>query len=601
MALVLQHQSTEIFGNNDFNIEDEEEESFGHETSSPQVDADSMDMTSHSCPSLEEAVDGDTDMDIALKECLEDSASTDEFIADADPGSQEEKGENDEDENNRGALAVSPTTEAPRDAESLAVKRTFGGIENLMNTCYMASALQMLASLETFVQKLRETTPREDSILRRALLSLWDKLERGENVRPDEVKRIIDERSCLFEGYEQQDAHEFLTTLLDLLDEDYKKGMPPPTFSDSSNTDTVAEKQVITPKSESPEEWGDMDIDEEESLSCKRMKTEPSHATTPDSPDSSLDDTNHTGTFSELDVHQIEQLLHGSMPSSREGMVMPAPPTPINYRLVGGRMNPTETPFWTTHNAPTSIETTPNTEVREQAGSNSFEETMNSTIYNPAATMSNPNFEPKHSYTASPVDECFTTKTRVRLTCDSCKYTRTQEETYLHWSLEMSGDTTVDEVIRRFFASERRELKCEKCFGDSATQTRCITQLPRILLLHFKRFVVKVSEDYTSISYEKNSSSVAYCPTITPDDLKDYMAADCAVEAESRYNIRSVVNHHGSSVSFGHYTADANRIVEQDASRTWHRFNDSYVSKVSEQQAVQGSSRSAYLVMYELE
>jgi len=219
------------------------------------------------------------------------------------------------------------------------------------------------------------------------------------------------------------------------------------------------------------------------------------------------------------------------------------------------------------------------------------------------AVTPNPDTETKPVVQTSPIDDCFATKVRVRLTCDSCKYTRTQEETYLHWSLEMSDDSTgVDECLRRFFAPEKREVKCEKCFGEYATQTSHITQLPKMLLLHFKRFVVKVSDDFSSISYEKNSSSVDFEPVLSPhDDLEDYTAVDCPLIPDSRYQLRSVVNHHGSSVSFGHYTADAKRTVNPDGTLEWHRFNDSFVSKISEQQAVQESSRSAYLVMYELE
>jgi ubiquitin C-terminal hydrolase len=170
--------------------------------------------------------------------------------------------------------------------------------------------------------------------------------------------------------------------------------------------------------------------------------------------------------------------------------------------------------------------------------------------------------------------------------------------------------TSVDDVVRKFFAKERREIKCEKCFAESATQSTEILQLPKLLLLHFKRFVVKVSADYSDISFEKNSSSIAFAPVISiEDDLEDYMANDCLPTQQDcdRYHIRSVINHHGSSVNFGHYTADALRItpVEHDADgrtkREWYRFNDDLVTKISESQAIQESSRSAYLVLYELE
>ena len=101
----------------------------------------------------------------------------------------------------------------------------YGGLSNLGNTCYMASALQMLASLDDFLGQLEIIEPeKEDDLrLRKAFLDVMKRLQSGETVRPEEFKEALDEKSPLFIGFRQQDSHEFLTTLLDLLDEDYKK------------------------------------------------------------------------------------------------------------------------------------------------------------------------------------------------------------------------------------------------------------------------------------------------------------------------------------------------------------------------------------------
>lgn len=592
MSTLVLPQPAELFGSKDFELQLAAASPQG-EQQQQQEDADTMDTTttSSSSRSPSPVVDNDeNDNDRAFME----GEMTEQMIDDELGLVDEEEAT---DENSPMAEPLGDATTCETDLAEIppAVgeeeEKRFGGINNLMNTCYMASALQMMASLESFVQILRERSPRQNPPLRDALLDLWDRLERGETVRPQELKRVIDERSCLFEGNEQQDAHEFLTTLLDLLDEDYKdKEEEKETSPDAEAEETIVEEEKLAAVEETKvndeEDAGDMDIDDEEETPSKRMKT--------------------CSSYSELNVHQIEQLLHGSMPSSREGMIMPAPQTAMNCRLVGGRMNPTENgSFWSPQRAPTAVEPTLHDESSRTEQPNSPSQATSVAQVRqtqPAAVVPNAETQTKQVRFASPVDECFTTKVRVRLTCDSCKYTRTHDETYQHWSLEMSGDCSVDECLRRFFASERREIKCEKCFGESATQTSQITNLPQMLLLHFKRFVVKVSEDYSSISYEKNSSSVAFDQSFsTEEDLQDYAAADSAITPGARYRLRSVVNHHGSSVSFGHYTADAKRTVSQDGDRDWHRFNDSFVSKISEQQAVQESSRSAYLVMYELE
>jgi ubiquitin C-terminal hydrolase len=501
--------------------------------------------------------------------------------------------------------------------------QTPGGISNLMNTCYMASALQMLASGEAFCQAIRESgAGPTTSPLCQALLTLWQDLAKGETVRPEDFKRAVDGRSCLFEGYEQQDAHEFLTTVLDLLDEDYKKAAGAEEAVDAVIENVTPPTSPMSTQAATESATNDTDdMDTDESPSCKRMKTclpeeeEARPTTTGGENDTTAPSS--TQSYSELDFGQIEQLLHG--PSSREGVILPAAATttqPVSCRLVGGRMNPTPNTFWAGQSlaAAESSSREQQQHQEEEEHSNrapSQAASVERVTPTPAQVSAAANSDSTSDATSeqggmtscsSPVDDYFTTKVRARLTCDSCKYTRTHEETYLHWSLEMAGDnTSVDEVVRRFFAPERREVKCEKCFGESATQCSQILQLPKMLLLHFKRFVVNVSPDYSSVSYEKNSSAVAFGPVIQAHDFEDLVAPDCPLAADQPYRLRSVVNHLGSSVSFGHYMADAHRRVKDDGSREWLRFNDDHVSEISEQEAVQESFRTAYLVLYERE
>lgn len=263
----------------------------------------------------------------------------------------------------------------------------------------------------------------------------------------------------------------------------------------------------------------------------------------------------------------------------------------------------------------------------------------------------------------SPVDYNFTTKVRVCLTCESCKFRRSHMETYLHLSLDISSESngdddigcpspsSIEDGLRKFFAPEKREIKCEKCFHTSALQTSEITQLPKNLLFHLKRFIVDISPDYSSISYRKDQSSVSFDERMEieasvdenerhADDeeggLRKFLAMDCSYAGGAAYEIRSVVNHIGSSASCGHYTADAKRLKKQvtltptdDASnvedgetsntytiredrddgdtddddgedRQWTRFNDCYVTRISSKEAVNNSSKTAYMIMYEL-
>jgi ubiquitin C-terminal hydrolase len=211
----------------------------------------------------------------------------------------------------------------------------------------------------------------------------------------------------------------------------------------------------------------------------------------------------------------------------------------------------------------------------------------------------------------TPIDSYFKTSVRVKLTCDSCKYTRHHVETFWQLSLEIGSDH-VDDALRRFFAPCRQEIKCEKCFCDTATQTMEIEELPPYLLLHFKRFIVHVSSDYSSISYKKDGSPVYFHDRLSLSDHDYYYNNNTNVDDEESpllldsetttnslapdYRLISVVNHIGQSASCGHYTADAQRTPGH-----WKRFNDSYVTNITAQQAIEESRHTAYMVLYRLE
>ena len=674
------------------------------------------------------------------------------------------------------------TTEPMEVPERPTTRRRYGGLRNLGNTCYMNSALQMLASADHFLERLRKTDPVETDTeklkLRNEFLDLMDALrdeaksnsntasDNDDNedylapIDPHDFKRVIDERSSLFVGYLQQDSHEFLTTLLDLLNEDYEQPKPDEeaqdTDGDENKPEEVDTEELVEDTNDDDDDNDNNHGDADGDVEMGTSSTQPSSDDTGDTIDEDANDGQdeddqerpqpmdatptspvRVPSFSQLEVDGISRLLHGenvgndsnnnhhatksvvfgddnnnndnngsncgcdhdgnvtqSGDASATATTTTTATQPMVCKLVGGRSLPPKpsvrsgSPFMVL----TEPITTTTTGTNDHSGSDCNDDVIHMATATPATTATTNaaatiaatttvSEDDQQQQTAlsepalvSPIDDAFLTEIRTRLTCDSCKYSRSHVEKYYHLSLDIGNgqsdddNCSVEEGLRRFFQPEKLSIKCDKCFGESATQTKHMVRLPRTLLLHLKRFIVDVSPDWTSISYRKNRSPVDFEDNISLGDgangLADYFASDVRVPAAMdetvsetdmtegnmdspmeednsdnddsdnvhsdddvdendrtarSYVLRSVVNHIGSTASCGHYTADGKRLYDNTTttnsdkhsddtkgndvvSRKWTRFNDSSVSRIEPDEAVnQSTRRTAYMIMYELE
>lgn len=535
---------------------------------------------------------------------------------------------------------------------------TLNGLRNLGNTCYLNSAVQMLFSLENgFVQDLFSTTDSTDkkrkAQIRDAMIDIARKMRTSKVkiVDPSSLKSAIDSKVHHFVGNRQHDSHEFLSTLLDLLHEELKVN-----FNDENNTDeTNGNGKKLIKRRRKKRGWRHFIP-----FSGKR-----------------------TFSYSQLDSDAISDLLHGSNSPEKENnsteserieeasladsteaksssktwssiTASPSCEKQYNPSLIGGRaavpVNGSNLSMVVDRDVENTIASSPILVEKEDLNVSQEDEEKHPRKDVDISEKESTECDKKRE--CSIVDSHFCSQVRVTLTCDSCSFARSKTEMYRYLSIEVASDSfsssstkcsaaNVEEGLRRFFAPEKRKLKCEKCFFESATQTMKLTKIPNALLLHLKRFVVEWDSTAGRISYSKNQSPVEYGRNLnlseycvldvsqpknhsninvdtmkfipdckgSDDEVDDSAESYCTTESvdnTATYKLKSVVHHIGSSTTCGHYTADIlSRKCEKGRSDDfkWLRCNDSHISahETNDVTKIQESMKTAYMVMYELE
>lgn len=148
--------------------------------------------------------------------------------------------------------------------------------------------------------------------------------------------------------------------------------------------------------------------------------------------------------------------------------------------------------------------------------------------------------------------------------------------------------------------------KCPRCkVPRRATKRLAISRLPKILLIHLKRFSQHGPfRDKLDNFVDYPISGLDLFPYLTPAlrqelvHFYDQQKQNAGVRPAQKYDLYAVSNHMGS-LNGGHYTA----MVRQQARKAWFNYDDSRVSElcsINDVDAVNRAvkTRAAYSLFY---
>lgn len=172
-----------------------------------------------------------------------------------------------------------------------------------------------------------------------------------------------------------------------------------------------------------------------------------------------------------------------------------------------------------------------------------------------------------------------------KLRCCNCSRSSVTNEPLIDLSLEIENVDSLSSALESFTMVENidAKLKCEGCNEEVSVEKQLmLDQTPSIAAFHLKRF-----KTVGNNSVEKIDKHINFPLEL---DLQPYTILNENNNASLKYDLYAVVVHNGTSSDSGHYFC-----FVRTAPDTWHKLDDSMVTKVSEGTVL---SQEAYILFY---
>lgn len=175
--------------------------------------------------------------------------------------------------------------------------------------------------------------------------------------------------------------------------------------------------------------------------------------------------------------------------------------------------------------------------------------------------------------------------------CESCG---TENCTYENQNmLDVHVKSTLNESLQDYAKTEEISgYMCETCgVHRTVSKTMKIWHNPQILFIHIKRYVQTFHND--RVVMRKNTVEMEL-----PHELDISVCCEIASHVKSpnkTYKLIGISNHHSRGLQSGHYTTDCRSFVDGN----WYNYNDNCIASYDKDEIKNINTSNAYLAMYE--